>query len=71
MSSAPRKSIGLKDDLTDKDFITKTEDEIRPELEAFDPVYVVRSIVDIVPNPWRARHIVGERYTCRRAGTGL
>ncbi|HIJ94422.1 MAG TPA: DEAD/DEAH box helicase family protein [Desulfuromonadales bacterium] len=59
-ASARTIRIGLKDDLTDKDFITKTDGEIRPELEAFDPVYVVRSIVDIVPNPWRARQIVAE-----------
>ncbi|UTG93171.1 DEAD/DEAH box helicase [Geobacter sulfurreducens] len=59
-ASARTVKITLKDDVTDKDFITRTEVEVRPELEAFDPVYVVRSIVDIVPNPWRARQIVAE-----------
>lgn len=62
--------IGLKADLNDKDFITKTEGEERPELEAFDPVYVVRSIVDIVPNPWQARQIVSEAVALLKA-TGL
>lgn len=59
-ASARTVRIGLNDNLTDKDFITKTEGEVRQELEAFDPVYVVRSIVDIVPNPWHARQIVTE-----------
>ncbi|KAF0220200.1 MAG: hypothetical protein FD174_1439 [Geobacteraceae bacterium] len=69
-ASARTIRIGLKDDLKDKDFITKTEGEVRPELEAFDPVYVVRSIVDIVPNPWRARQIVAEAVSLLKA-TGL
>lgn len=66
-ASARTVRIGLKDDLTDKDFITRTEGEVRPELEAFDPVYVVRSIVDIVPNPWRARQIVSEAVSLLKA----
>lgn len=65
-ASARTIRIGLKDDLKDKDFITKTEGEVRPELEAFDPVYVVRSIVDIVPNPWRARQIVARGLSVGR-----
>lgn len=69
-ASARTVRIGLKADLSDKDFITKTEGEVRPELEAFDPVYVVRSIVDIVPNPWRARQIVAEAILLLTA-TGL
>jgi type III restriction enzyme len=69
-ASARTIRIGLKDDLKDKDFITKTEGEVRPEMEVFDPVYVVRSIVDIVPNPWRARQIVTEAVSLLKA-TGL
>jgi type III restriction enzyme len=66
-ASARTVKITLKDDVDDKDFITKTEVEVRPELEAFDPVYVVRSIVDVVPNPWRARQIVAEAVALLKA----
>jgi type III restriction enzyme len=69
-ASARTVKIGLKDDLGDKEFITKTDGEVRPELESFDPVYVVRSIVDVVPNPWRARQVVAEAVTLLKA-TGL
>ncbi len=50
--------IGLKDDLNDKEFITRSDGEVRPEVESFDPVYVVRAILDVVPNPWLARQVV-------------
>ena len=69
-ASARTVRIGLKDDLDDKEFITKIEGDVRPELEEFDPVFVVRSIVDIVPNPWRARQIVAEAVALL-AATGL
>lgn len=66
-ASARTIRIRLKDNLADKDFITSTEGELRPELEAFDPVYLVRSIVDIVPNPWQARQIVAEAVALLKA----
>ena len=69
-ASARTVRIGLKDDWGDKEFITKSDGEVRPELEAFDPVYVVRSIADIVPNPWLARQIVSEAVMLLRE-TGL
>ncbi len=50
--------VGLAKDPDAEDFIESTElgrDKIQ---EIFDPVYVVRSISDIVPNPWVARAYV-------------
>lgn len=50
--------VGLAKDPDAEDFIESTElgrDKIQEE---FDPVYVVRSISDIVPNPWVAREYV-------------
>jgi type III restriction enzyme len=50
--------VGLAKDPSAADFIESTElgrDKIQEE---FDPVYVVRSISDIVPNPWVAREYV-------------
>ena len=50
--------VGLTKDPDAEDFVESTElgrDKIQEE---FDPVYVVRSISDIVPNPWVARGFV-------------
>nr|VFK16834.1 MAG: type III restriction enzyme [Candidatus Kentron sp. LFY] len=50
--------IGLVADPEAKDFLESRElgrDKIQ---EPFDPLYVVRSISDIVPNPWMAREYV-------------
>lgn len=48
------------------EFIKTTEVAAISEPVAFDPVYATRSIVDIVPNPWMARTIVGELLTALR-----
>lgn len=34
--------------------------EVQEALVAFDPLYATRTILDIVPNPWEARRIVGD-----------
>ena len=52
--------INLSDDLSAKDFIETADGEVRQVTEAFDPVYAVRSIADIIPNPWLARAFIGE-----------
>ena len=50
--------VGLSADPDVKDF-TKTKELGRSKIqEYFDPLYVVRSISDIVPNPWVARGYV-------------
>lgn len=52
--------IGLADNTHSKDFI-QSETVQAAEVEAvFDPAYVTRAIVDIVPNPWMARSLVGQ-----------
>lgn len=52
-----RIQIGLADNES-ADFLA-TRDLGRERIErSFDPVYAVRSIVDIVPNPWVARDII-------------
>lgn len=67
VASARTVRIGLTDDPAGPEFITRTEGEVRLEQEAFDPVYVVRSITDIVPNPWQARQIVADAVALLRA----
>ena len=52
-----RIQIGLSD-YESVDFLA-TRDLGREQIEKlFDPVYAVRAIVDIVPNPWVAREII-------------
>ncbi|MGA7218840.1 MAG: DEAD/DEAH box helicase family protein [Candidatus Sulfotelmatobacter sp.] len=48
------------------EFIKTTEVAAISELVVFDPVYATRSIVDIVPNPWMARTIVGDLLAALR-----
>jgi type III restriction enzyme len=43
-----------------KEFMKATEVTQVFEPLAFDPVYATRSVVDIVPNPWVARNLIGE-----------
>ena len=50
--------VGLAADPEVKDFIESKELGRKRVDEAFDPLYVVRSISDIVPNPWVARDYV-------------
>ena len=50
--------VGLAKDPDAKNFIESTELGRDIIQEEFDPVYVVRSIGDIVPNPWMARSYV-------------
>lgn len=50
--------VGLATDLTATDFIESWGVGQEKTQEPFDPVYVVRSISDIVPNPWIAREYV-------------
>ena len=42
------------------EFIQATEVDVQVELLAFDPVYATRSVLDIVPNPWMARKLIGD-----------
>jgi type III restriction enzyme len=42
------------------EFIKATEVTALLEPVAFDPVYATRSVVDIVPNPWLGRKVIGE-----------
>lgn len=52
--------INLNHDANANDFIQTEmvkEEGVKAE---FDPVYVTRAIVDIVPNPWIARAIIGQ-----------
>ena len=43
--------IDLKDTPAGKDFIETADVMIRPFSENFDPVYAVRAVSDIIPNP--------------------
>jgi type III restriction enzyme len=52
--------IGLKDDPTEKDFLETADVMIRPFSETFDPVYAVRAVSDIIPNPWIARDVIAQ-----------
>lgn len=52
--------IDLKDEPTEREFIETADVSIRPNNETFDPVYAVRSVSDIIPNPWVAREVVAE-----------
>ncbi len=52
--------VGLKEDTTTKDFIETADVMIRPLSERFDPVYVVRAVSDIMPNPWMARELLAQ-----------
>ena len=53
--------IDLKDEPTEKEFIETADVSIRPINETFDPVYAVRSVSDIIPNPWVAREVLLQR----------
>jgi type III restriction enzyme len=44
-------------------FLTTSEVAAITEVLAFDPVYATRSIVDIIPNPWLAREVIGKLLT--------
>ncbi len=50
--------VGLAADPDGEDFVESRELGRDKILEDFDPLYVVRSISDIVPNPWVARAYV-------------
>lgn len=50
--------MGLAADPEAKDFIESTDIGRHKIQEPFDPLYAVRSISDIVPNPWMAREYV-------------
>lgn len=50
--------VGLATDPGAQKFIFSEEKGKYDILESFDPLYVVRSISDIVPNPWKAREYV-------------
>ncbi len=50
--------IGLTTNPDSEDFVEATDLGRNQVQEEFDPVYVVRSICDIVPNPWVARSYV-------------
>jgi len=52
--------IGLADDPNSKDFIQSETVKAEDVDAIFDPAYVTRAIVDIVPNPWIARSMVGK-----------
>ena len=52
--------IGLADDPNSKDFIQSETVKAEDVDATFDPAYVTRAIVDIVPNPWIARSMVGK-----------
>jgi len=43
-----------------KDFLSASEVEAIQETVSFDPVYATRSVVDLVPNPWVARAVIGD-----------
>jgi type III restriction enzyme len=43
-----------------EEFLKSSEVTAVLEPVAFDPVYATRSVVDIVPNPWVARRLIGE-----------
>lgn len=50
--------VGLSDDVDSEEFIETLEVGRDKTAEPFDPLHVVRSISDIVPNPWTAREDV-------------
>ena len=52
--------IDLKDAPVGKEFLDKEDVDTRPVKESFDPVYAVRAIADLIPNPWQGRAIVAE-----------
>lgn len=51
--------MDLSEDPKAADFVETTEVHRRAVHEDFDPIYAVRLIGDIVPNPWVARDYVG------------
>jgi type III restriction enzyme len=58
--NAERSQI-LKLTLADgQDFLKATDAQFIQDRAAFDPVYATRSVVDIVPNPWVARGVIGQ-----------
>lgn len=62
-SSAPdtqRIRLDLTDDTTNGEFFKREDIESRPVKDGFDPVFAVRAITDIVPNPWVGRVVVSE-----------
>ncbi len=50
--------LGLVDDPTEENFLHTDEIDRLADDSVFDPAYVTRAIVDIVPNPWIAREFV-------------
>jgi len=52
--------IDLADDPDAKEFVESEELASLSVDEAFDPAYATRAIVDIVPNPWLARALIGQ-----------
>lgn len=54
--------VGLADDPTATDFIKSEPVGFVATANPFDPAYVTRAIVDIVPNPWIAWDFVGRLW---------
>jgi type III restriction enzyme len=54
--------VGLANDSNSKDFIQSETVKYEEADAVFDPAYVTRAIVDIVPNPWIARSMVGKNF---------
>ncbi|GAB5498523.1 MAG: hypothetical protein PsegKO_08340 [Pseudohongiellaceae bacterium] len=50
--------VGLAKEVDAEDFIESSDVKSQQIQDEFDPVYIVRSINDIVPNPWIARSYV-------------
>lgn len=50
--------VGLAKEADAEDFIESSDVKSQQIQDEFDPVYIVRSINDIVPNPWIARSYV-------------
>ena len=48
------------------EFLKATEVSAPQEKTVFDPVYATRSVLDIVPNPWVARSVIGDLLTALR-----
>jgi type III restriction enzyme len=55
--------VGLASDPDDEDFLESNSMQPIPVEATFDPAYVTRAIVDIVPNPWIARSFVSQVLT--------
>ena len=52
--------VGLTDDPDARGFLEIKDPEETPVRGTFDAVYAVRSVSDLLPNPWLARSIIGD-----------